>query len=166
MRRTILSVLLLAVIALIGALWDRAEAASYLPRASVSFDETCGTCENGPTAFCFSDEHDDTSFWPVKTYQGIIHNCANLSCANALGHSPYAQQTMNKAAFDVATALAAGTESALLRVLEEHSEVELNLQRNAIQVVGDDGTVWLHAPLQVAQGERLAAALDHLVDER
>jgi hypothetical protein len=148
MQRTLL--LPLAAAALVTA--------SAPPRTATMKWGQCFQCENTAPG---SGVHEDFSLF-FNNLEGEMHGEQIGSCSEWIGpggHIPYQQ---SPSAVDLAAVMGTaegGSDAMLLKLIGESSQVRLNTTRNALQVFATDDIVVLHYPLDQAQTERLAAAL-------
>jgi hypothetical protein len=94
-------------------------------------------------------------------YQGNMHDMDWSTCIGAIssaGHQVYGLESFGGDALDIA--VTNGSDEELLAVLTTSPNVEINLQRSALQILNEmTNEVVYHAQLPRAQLERLASAL-------
>ncbi len=122
-------------------------------------EEQCFQCFLGSAGGCPEGQHMDLGFWFDRDSHGEKHtSCISQGCV----HTYYGPSSLRQIGTEVRNAVATASDADIVRVIGEFKNVELNRGRSAIQVVGDNGEVWLHAPISVELTQSVSLALDAL----
>ena len=131
-------------------------------------EASCFHCYTGQTGDmgCYQDEHrDQIQPQPGGDLKGFAHlnTCVTYTCwdwLNSASHQYY-NETLELDVEAAALSLEDGSDGALFKVVREHSQVRVNAQRSAIQVVDlRTGQVVLNEPIPPEQAHRLQSRLD------
>lgn len=119
----------------------------------------CFNCSNGLAAWCESDEHGDSKFWPNTNYTAPVTRhttCVNGFCA--FQHTAYNQQQFGS--LDrIDAAIAAGNAELIVAELRSQDRIKINEERGAIQVFSQSGLVAHHLPIPQSLIQELVIGL-------
>ena len=132
------------------------------PEGTESISEACFHCVEEFHQGYQRWQHWDAYFTTEgDPFQGNFHGMDWSTCIGAIssaGHQLYGLETFGGEALEVA--VTNGSDDALLAVLTNSRNVEINLQRSALQIINEmTNEVVYHAKLPRSQLERLSSAL-------